>query len=706
MLTHFLMAIMLFAEPALIADDPDVVFVDFESADYSPWKATGTAFGSGPAHGTLPGQMAVSGFVGKGLVNSFVGGDSATGTLASPEFKVERRSIAFLIGGGGFEGKTCINLVVGGQTVRSATGPNTAAGGSEALQPSGWNVEDLIGKTARLVIVDDATGGWGHVNVDQIVFTDKKVKGFLSKPSREVTATKRYLHFPVKNGAKGRRVSVSVDGKIVREFTIGLADADADWWAPLDVGAWLNKPLEIQADTLAEDSRALTNVSQEDAIRGTENVYREPLRPRLHFSPRRGWTNDPNGMVYANGEYHLFFQANPYGTQWGNMHWGHAVSKDLAHWQELPIALYPPRFGDMAFSGSAVVDKDDTSGFKKGDKDLMVAAFTSTARGECVVYSNDDGRTWSEFGGNPVVKHVGRDPRLLWYKPGKHWVMAVYDESDKKQWIAFYTSPDLKQWTYQSRIAGFFECPDLFELPLDGDESKRKWILTAADSDYMVGTFDGKAFTPETPKLTGSLGRAFYAAQTFSNDPTGRVIQVGWLRAESPGMSFNQCMSLPLELRLVSTKEGPRLTHRPVDEISLLEGKTQKFKVTTLNPGDWDPMAGFQGHIFRLDATVAPSPKSVLTFQVRGIPVTYDTEDQKLTVGTIRVKVPLDDGKLAFTLYRDTTSFELFANDGRVYLPVPVIPEAQNTGSGVRVQGGDAKFSRLEVRELGSIWRP
>ena len=192
----------------------------------------------------------------------------------------------------------------------------------------------------------------------------------------------------------------------------------------------------------------------------------------------------------------------------------------------------------------------NTSGMKRGENDLLAAAFTSTGRGECIVFSRDRGRTWTEFAGNPGREASGRDPRLLWHEPTKRWVMAVYDESDGKRWIAFYTSPDLKAWTFRSRIEGFFECPDLFELPVDGDAGPRKWVLTAASSEYMVGTFDGTTFRPETPKLPGHRGRGFYAAQTFSHDPRGRVVQIGWLQTATPGMPFNQGMSLPLKLSL------------------------------------------------------------------------------------------------------------------------------------------------------------
>ena len=395
--------------------------------------------------------MAVEGFQGRGLVNSFSGGDGSTGTLTSPAFTIDRKAIHFLIGGGGWTDRTCINLIVDGRIVRTANGPNTESGGSERLEPAGWDVSDLAAKTARLQIVDRAIGGWGHINVDHIVLSDKKPPRTLRDVTRALTLQHRYLHLPVKTGAKKCRVALIVDGAAVREFEIELAD-DPDWWAHLDVSAWRGREAVLRVNRLAQEATALQRVTQADEIWAASGVYREPLRAQIHFSPRRGWNNDPNGLVYAQGEYHLYFQHNPYGWNWGNMHWGHAVSRDLVHWHELPIAIYPKRFGDWAFSGSAVVDRTNMSGWKQGDNDLLVAAFTSTGRGECIAYSCDRGRTWTEYEGNPVVKHNGRDPRLLWHGPTRRWVMAVYDESDGKRWIAFYTSSNLKTWTFRSRI--------------------------------------------------------------------------------------------------------------------------------------------------------------------------------------------------------------------------------------------------------------
>lgn len=317
----------------------ETVIADFEGETYGDWKVEGDAFGKGPARGTLPGQMEVSGFAGHGLVNSYFKGDGATGTLTSPPFKIARTYLSFLVGGGGWKDKTCMNLRVDGQIVRTVTGTNTQPGGSEELSPDSWDVSDLIGKTAVLEIVDNEKGGWGHINVDQIVACDTVPPAPKKNVTRDLTADRRWLLLPVKNGGPKRLVEVRAGAETVRAFDIELADGKPDWWAPLDVGAWQGKTLTVWANKVAAESQALEGIRLADEDVPKEGLYQEALRPQLHFSPRRGWNNDPNGLVYFKGEYHLFFQHNPYGVNWGNMHWGHAVSRDLVHWRELPEAL-------------------------------------------------------------------------------------------------------------------------------------------------------------------------------------------------------------------------------------------------------------------------------------------------------------------------------------------------------------------------------
>lgn len=677
--------------------DTEILFADFEAADYGDWKTTGTAFGERPAQGTLPGQMAVQGFRGKSLVNSFLGGDPATGSLTSPEFRIERAFITFLIGGGGHAGKTCINLLIDGKVVRTEAGPNTHSGGSEDLSPVVWNVSEFKGQSARLAIVDDATGGWGHINVDHIAFTDVK-----PRTTHAVELTQEFLHLPVRKGAPKRRMAILVDGAIVRELDIELSD-QPEWYAHIDVSPWKGKTALLKATGIAPGDAALNLVVPAATLWNVDQLYKEPLRSQIHFSTRRGWLNDPNGMVYANGEYHLFCQHNPYGWDWGNMHWAHAVSRDLVHWEEVQMGLYPAKYGDWAFSGSAVVDKANTSGWKKGENDLLVAAYTSTGRGECIVYSNDKGRTWTEYDQNPVVKHVGRDPRLLWHEASRQWSMSVYQEAEGKQWIAFYTSSDLKTWTYQSRVDGYFECPDIFELPIDGDPSNRYWVLTAADSDYSIGTFTARRFLNTTPKIKGNFGRGFYAAQTFINDPKNRVIQVGWLQAPSPGMPFNQCMSVPQELSLKSTSTGVKLARWPIEELAALREKSHDFGGREVAP-ETNPLSALSGDVLEVEAVFDVKKETQIEFQIRGIRISYDGAKQELSVQQQRAHAPLANGKQHLRFFIDRTCVEVFASGGLTYIPLPVIPKAEDRSLSLTVRGNTTKFERLTVHELGSIY--
>lgn len=690
---------------ALAADRADQVVADFEGETYGEWKVEGEAFGAGPARGTLPGQMSVGGFLGKGLVNSFNRGDGTTGQLTSPPFRIERRYLNFLIGGGKDPEKLALRMLLDGKVVRTATGPNDQPGGSEQLDWRSWDVAEFEGKTVRLEIVDQATGGWGHLNVDQIVQSDKKQE-LLADQTRTVKLERRYLNLPVKTGAPKRRMAVLLDGKPVREFEIELADREPDFWTFLDVTPFRGKEATLRVDRLPPDSRALQSVTQGDEVPDRGTLYAEKLRPQFHFSSRRGWLNDPNGLVYHDGEYHLYYQHNPYGWSWGNMHWGHAVSKDLLHWKELPIALYPQRFGDWAFSGSAVVDQDNTSGFKTGSEDVIVAAYTSTGRGECIVYSNDRGRTFKEYSGNPVLKHDGRDPKVFWYAPGKHWVMAVYDVRDKKNGILFLSSPDLKSWTQHAWIEGYFECPELFELPVDGDRKNSRWVLYGADGSYALGSFDGKEFKPESGKLPANWGNSFYASQTYNNlpAPDGRRIRVGWATAASPGMPFNQMMNFPVELSLRTTEEGIRMFAQPVREIEKLHGPANTVQEQIVRPGE-NPLASLRGDLWDLQVDLEPGTAAEVGFKIRGVPVVYNVSAQTLTCQGKTAPLPQVQRRIRLRILVDRTTLEIFGNDGRVYMPIAVVPKDEDRSLELYVRGGEGRIRTVDAFELKSIWR-
>lgn len=525
----------------------------------------------------------------------------------------------------------------------------------------------------------------------------------------ELMLKKRYLNFPVRTGAPRRRVTIAMEGQVLREFDIDLAPDDPEFWVFLDVSAFHGARATLSVAPPPDTPRWQAAIAQEDALRGAEEIYREPLRPQFHFSTRRGWLNDPNGLVFHRGEYHLYYQHNPYGWHWANMHWGHAVSTDLVHWRELPIAIYPHRYGDWAYSGSAVIDHDNTGGFRRGAEEVIVAFYTSTGRGECLAYSNDRGRTFTDFEGNPVVRHRGRDPKVFWYAPGKHWVMAVYDEEGEgetlQRRVALYTSPDLKQWERCSQVDGFFECPELFELPVDGNPDDTRWLLYGADGDYAVGTFDGRTFTAESGKVRFSYGNCFYASQTFNNVPSedGRRLQIGWGRIAMPGMPFNQCMLFPNELTLRATADGPRLCATPAREIERLYDRQHSWEDQPLRPGE-NLLAGIAGELFDIRAELQVGAAAQVGLRVRGVPVVYDVKEQTLTcVNT--APLPAEGGRIRLRLLVDRTSIELYAGEGLLYLPIGVLLPEDDRSLELFSVGGEARVERLEVAELRSAWR-
>ncbi len=698
----------------------DIKIADFENRSYGDWEVEGDAFGERPAEGTLPGQMEVTGYLGELLVNSYRGGDDATGKLTSSAFTLDRRYISFLIGGGGFEGETCINLLIDGKVVRTATGPNTRAGGSEALGWHAWDVSDLAGKDARIEIVDSRAGGWGHINVDHIYQSNTKVemKVEVREPAeRKFTFTKKYLNLPLKNSSPERVLSLEIDGIKVREFVMKLAAGEPDFWVYLEVSEFAGKEGILRTDRIMSGQmKGFEAVHQADTFPGEESLYTERLRPQFHFNSKRGWNNDPNGMVYYDGEYHLFYQHNPFGWPWGNMTWGHAVSTDLVHWTELGDAIHPDRLGTI-FSGSAVIDRDNTTGFQTGDEKPLVCIYTSAggtnpwSEGQpftqSLAYSNDRGRTFTVYEGNPVQGHINggnRDPKVIWHEPTDQWVIVLYLDDQR---MGFFTSKDLISWELQHEIKPFHECPELFELPVDGDENNKRWVLYGASGDYYVGKFDGKKYTPGTEEpIRYHYGNCFYASQTFTNIPEedGRRIQIAWGQIDLPGMPFNQMMDFPVELTLHSTEEGIRMFAYPVKEIEKIHGKKHSWKDEVLETGE-NLLSGIQGELFDINVEFAVGDAAECGFVIRGLPVTYDVEKQLLSCKGENAPLKPVDGKIRLRILVDRVSIEIFGNDGRVYMPMGAILADENKTLEVFTKGGDVKLTSLDVHELRSIWR-
>lgn len=452
-----------------------------------------------------------------------------------------------------------------------------------------------------------------------------------------------------------------------------------------------------------------------------EKLYDEQYRPQFHFSPAKNWTNDPNGMVYYKGEYHLFFQHNPEGIEWGNMTWGHAVSSDMLQWSQLDHAILPDKLGTI-FSGSAVVDWDNTAGFQTDDEKTIVCVYTSAggtsteSQGQpftqSIAYSNDRGRTFTKYEHNPVLQHLAganRDPKIVWHVSTKKWIMILYLDDDKaKNDYILLSSPNLKQWTKLCVVSlpGATECPDFFELPVDGDATKTKWVFWCANNSYCLGQFDGTTFTAETDMLQTHWGTNRYAAQTFSDIPAseGRRIQIAWMNGgKYPDMPFNQQMSFPATLTLRSFPDGVRLCSRPVKEIDNLHGKQCTWSNLTLKPGD-NPLAAMTGELFDIRLDVAPGTASEVGLNVRGTPIRYDVKEGKLSCLGTSAPVELCDGRLQLHILIDRSSIEIFTADGRANMAYCFLPPSNNKTLTLTAQGGEAVIRSLNVWELNSSW--
>jgi len=530
------------------------------------------------------------------------------------------------------------------------------------------------------------------------------------------TPEKKYLVLPVKNGASKRNIELWVDGVNVRFFDIELAENKPDWFAYLQIEQWKGKQVELRVDKVAVDSKVFSPVKQSDADTNAAILYKEKLRGQFHFSPKRGWANDPNGMVYYNGEYHLFFQHNPYGRGWGNMTWGHAVSKDLIHWKELDDALHPGKFGPV-FSGGAVVDKDNTSGLSKDGKPAMVMFHTGArAWAQCLSWSTD-GRSFQtmEHGVVPRINKDNRDPKVIWYEPTKKWVMVVYVErgDNEQHSMQLLTSPDLINWTKASVLYGgigndkyLFECPEFYELPVEGMNGIKKWVITGANTQYAIGSFDGTTFKPEADRLQGQYGRDFYAPQTFSNEPNGRRIEIGWWRArtDSGETSFNHSFSIPLEHKLVQVPEGIRLTRTPIKELESLRIKTYNKGNLSLKEKSSNPLKDISIELAEIRFEIEPGKAKEVVLDVRGVPVIYNVTNQNLTVDGVKAPAPLINGKLNLIIYADRIGLEIFANNGLLFMPVNINLPESNRSLALSVKGGSAKVNNLNVYELKSIW--
>lgn len=513
--------------------------------------------------------------------------------------------------------------------------------------------------------------------------------------------TKRYLNIPVEKEARMKPVKINLNGQTKLEFPVKLAEDTVDFWVYADLSQFIGKKIDLVCPA---SPRSLNRIYQSDNIAGSDSLYKEVNRPRFHFTVKRGWSNDINGPVFYDGQYHLFWQTFMYdlNIDIDYMYWGHAVSKDLMHWTELPPALTMDSLGSP-WSGTAVVDSNNASGFGKNAMVLYYTAFDkwSGKQVQCIAYSTDAGKTFQRYTGNPIIDsnrewdtNDTRDPKIFWYAPAKIWVMVLFE----KDGMSIFNSTDMKTWKRQSHFKGLYECPDMFPLAVDGNPANIKWVLHGGSSAYFIGSFDGKVFTPETEKLEYAEGDnsdgndLLYAAQSFENMPDGRRVQMAWGRIQHYGMPFTQMMLFPTTFSIITTEKGLRMVANPIAELEQLHAASHIWgnlniaqaneKLTSVAPGP-----------LHIKMNIALQPGSDLRLRYQGNEILHIPADE------------LSGPENKIEILIDKTVAEIFVNYGRRYIIKQLMPPVR-PGDGMVFESFQygPKINSLEVYEMKSIW--
>ena len=713
----------------------DKVIEDFENG-LDRWTAQGEAFSGTTTDG------GVTGYMGKAYLKS-TEDDALSGILTSTPFTISQPYINMLLGGpkGMGAASTAVRLVVDGQEVRSASSVSDTP---EAFEWVSWDVRDLAGKEAsiRIEVAPARSFGnrrmaRGYIMVDQISQGKKRLSSYWDEYAVTLKADKKYILIPASNTGVNSRLSVLVDGENILGNTQSArpASGQIDYYSPVNVEKYAGKNVTVK----------LTGIKSSDAVFGairtsdeTGNERDETYRPLVHFSPGFGWTNDPNGMVYVNGEWHLALQYNPYGTSHGNMHWGLAVSKDLIHWSDKPAIIAPDELGSI-FSGSAVVDHDNTAGF---GKDAVVAIYTSAGQGQrqSIAWSNDGGYTFTKFPSNPVLADPAqrdfRDPKVN--RIGDQWVMALACG----QVIRFYGSKDLKEWYFLSDFGtgygshdGVWECPDLMKFNYGGQE---KWVLFVSINpggpnggsitQYFIGQFDGKRFKADNLPypLWVDEGVDNYAGVTFADAPDGRRVFMGWMSnwvytGSTPTNAFRNAMTLPRDLSLKSNGRHTILASVPSPEVYAARKSSRAVEGTSASASyDIAEILPSNKGAWEIDFTVVPDATGAFSFRLtnsKGEEAVwkFDLKARKLSLD--RSKSGLTDFHQSFAakpvvvnlnprreykcqLFVDKFSTELFINDGDMVFTNCVFPTEVYNRFGIQADGCRISVKDVTVHEL------
>jgi fructan beta-fructosidase len=484
------------------------------------------------------------------------------------------------------------------------------------------------------------------------------------------------------------------------------------------------------------------------AINAQSKLYTETYRPQFHFSPSANWCNDPNGLVYNNGIYHLFYQHNPFGITWGHMTWGHATSKDLLHWKNLPNAISEEN-GTMIFSGSCVVDKNNTSGFGSNGKIPMVAIYTGhiheVNQSQQIAYSLDNGVTWTKYVNNPVLdlkKKDFRDPKVFWDENKKYWVMLVMFPVEHV--LQFYSSPNLKDWKFMSDFgpagdtSGVWECPDLVQVPIEGNSTKKKWLLQMSQSStmqYFVGEFDGVKFTNEN--LTNEIvkpdyGPDYYAGISFNQLPKNYLPSaIGWANNwnyanDIPTTPWRSAMALPRTLSVKKVNENWVLIQKPVAAINSL--RKELITLPNENLDNNKKTLSVKSNQFELQLSITPSKKETMSGVRIAVgsnsyfEIGYNSEKQTMYID--RSKSGIDsfnanykkmnyyerklyskNNKIDIQIYFDNSIVEIFVNGGEAVFTAQVFPKKDDIGIELFSKNNKSLFSNIKFWEMKSSWK-
>ncbi len=568
-----------------------------------------------------------------------------------------------------------------------------------------------------------------------------------------VTGSGRYILLPVQETNDDASVSILVDGKPDRTINVRLAKTKVDHTVPFDLSPYKGRNVVLNITT--SQNRATVREAKEDACWNNMSVTdsfpaanREKFRPAFHHTPVYGWMNDPNGMFYKDGVWHLYYQWNPYGSKWQNMTWGHSSSTDLINWQHHPAAIEPDGLGTV-FSGSCAVDKDDTAGF---GSDAVIALYTSAAASQVqsLAHSNDNGNTFEIYPGNPVItlESEARDPNMFWNEATGEWNLVLAHALEHEMLV--FTSPDMKQWTLQSAFGkglgaqdGVWECPDLFELAVDGSDQK-KWVLICninpggpfggSATQYFIGEFDGKTFTPDrdadgnVPTKWMDYGKDHYATVSWSNAPDNRRTVIGWMSnwqyaAEVPTMQYRSANTLPREIGLFRASDGEIYTScTPSPEIGALRGNAsvKKRSFTAGKKSRTFALPEANGGICEITLEITPKkgvPVNLTLANEAGnkVEMVYNPAESTFSFDRYQsgqtdfsqdfpaiTTAPAftDGGNLRLRIFIDRSSIEVFEQNGRFAMTNLVFPESPYTTLSVNAPAGYARIENLAIYPL------